>query len=60
MMTVRIKQEFHDKDNFGKVYSVGSICEFDKGRARELINRGLVETFFKDGDTKAKRTRTIE
>lgn len=59
-MTVRIKQEFHDKDNFGKVYSVGSICEFDKGRAKELINRGLVETFFKDVDTKAKRTRTVE
>lgn len=59
-MTVRIKQEFHDKDNFGKVYSVGSICEFEKGRAKELISRGLAESFLNGGETKAKRTRTVE
>lgn len=59
-MTVRIKQEFRDKDNFGKVYSVGSICEFNKGRAKELINRGLAEAFFNENATKAKRTRAVE
>lgn len=60
MMTVRIKQEFRDKDNFNKVYHVGDICEFERGRASELVNRGLVESFFKESEPKPKRTRTIE
>lgn len=59
MMTVRIKQEFRDKDNFNKVYFVGDICEFEKGRASELISKGLVEPFFKS-ETKPKRIKNIE
>lgn len=42
-ITVIIKTEFHDKDDFSKVYLVGSVHEFDGIRAKELISRGLVE-----------------
>lgn len=42
-ITVVIKTEFHDKDDFSKVYLVGSVHEFDGIRAKELISRGLVE-----------------
>lgn len=42
-MTVVIKKEFRDKDDFSKVYLVGSVHEFDGIRAKELISRGLVE-----------------
>lgn len=41
MTTVIIKQEFHDKDLFSKVYAAGSVCEFDDGRASELVSKGL-------------------
>lgn len=44
MMNVRIKQEFRDKDNFLKIYPVGSVCEFEDKRAKHLIGLGLVES----------------
>lgn len=58
MTTVRIKQEFRDKDRFSKIYPVGSICEFEDGRAKELISRGLVEAVSTDSiETRPKRGR---
>lgn len=43
MKTVRIKQEFHDKDNFSKIYPVGSVCSFEDERAHDLVSRDLAE-----------------
>lgn len=58
MTTVRIKQEFHDKDRFSKVYPVGSVCDFEDGRAKELISKGLAEMVSNEtGDSKPRRLR---
>lgn len=55
MMTVKVKQRFHDKDRFSKVYEVGSVCEFSKERAIHLIKLGLVESIQKvEKKTKAE------
>lgn len=43
MKTVRIKQEFHDKDNFSKIYPAGSVCSFEDERAHDLVSRDLAE-----------------
>lgn len=48
MTTVKIKQEFRDRDNFVKVYPAGEICEFEDGRAEELIAKGLAEMVSKE------------
>lgn len=42
-MTIRIKREFHDRNNFAKVYKVGDIVEFEKGRANRLISLDIAE-----------------
>lgn len=56
MKTVRIKQEFHDKDNFLKVYPVGSVCSFEDERAHDLVVRDLAEIII-SSDDKPKRGR---
>lgn len=43
MITVRIKREFHDKDNFAKVYKVGDVVELQNERAFKLMVLGVVE-----------------
>lgn len=55
MITVKVKQEFHDKDNFSKVYQVGSIHSFDDERAKNLVALGLAEV--QDSDDKPRRGR---
>jgi len=43
-MKVKVIKEFHDKNNFGKLYKVGDEVEgFDKTRAANLVKYGLVE-----------------
>lgn len=42
-MEVRILVEFHDRDDFTKVYPVGETFNFDDERAEHLIGLGLVE-----------------
>lgn len=60
MITVRIKQEFHDRDNFSKVYPVGSVCEFDNGRAEELISKGLAEKVVNEcTENRPKKARKV-
>lgn len=44
MISVRIKQKFHDKDNYSKVYEIGDVCKFDNERAALLVSLGLAET----------------
>jgi len=60
MTTVKIKQEFHDRDRFSKVYPAGSVCEFEDGRAEELISKGLAEMISKETvDSRPRRTRKV-
>lgn len=60
MTTVRIKQEFRDRDSFSKIYLVGSVCEFDDGRAGELISKGLAEKVANDGtDIRPRKSRKV-
>ena len=56
MMNVRIKQRFHDKDNFMKVYETGDVCRFDTARAKYLIELGMAEVI----TTKPKRNNNAE
>lgn len=56
MKTVRIKQEFHDKDNFSKIYPVGSVCSFEDERAHDLVSRDLAE-IISDTDEKPMTRR---
>ena len=56
MKTVSVKQEFHDKDNFLKVYPVGSVCSFEDERAHDLVVMGLAE-IITGSDEKPKRGR---
>ena len=55
-MNVRIKQRFHDKDNFMKVYEAGDVCKFDTARAKYLIELGMAEVI----TTKPKRNNNAE
>ena len=41
-MKVKILREFHDKDDYRKVYKVDDIVEFSADRFRELKALGLV------------------
>lgn len=41
-MKARILQEFHDKNDYRKVYKVDDIVEFSADRLRELKALGLV------------------
>ena len=41
-MKAKILQEFHDKDNYRKVYNVDDTVEFSADRFRELKALGLV------------------
>lgn len=40
-MKVKVIKEFHDKDNFAKVYKVNEVYEFENNRAKDIISRGL-------------------
>lgn len=42
MMKVRILVEFHDADDFSKVYAVGEEAEFGGERLAELLRLGYV------------------
>lgn len=50
MKPMRILREFHDKDNFGKVYKTGETIPFDEARAEELSALGLVVEAVKSPD----------
>lgn len=41
-MKAKILREFHDKNDYGKVYKVDTIVEFTADRFRELKALGLV------------------
>lgn len=41
-MKARIIKDFHDKDNFAKVYEVDTIIDLPAERVRELKSLGLV------------------
>lgn len=41
-MRAKILQEFHDKDDYRKVYKVDDTVEFSEDRLRELKALGLV------------------
>lgn len=41
-MKVRVIKEFHDKDNFAKVYEVNTIIDLPAERAQELKTLGIV------------------
>lgn len=56
MKSVKIKHEFHDKDNFLKVYPAGSVCSFEDERANDLVVRDLAEIVI-SSDEKPKRGR---
>lgn len=43
MISVRVKQRFHDKDDFSKVYEIGDVCKLNDKRAKDLAELGLVE-----------------
>lgn len=53
MMTVRVLIEFHDKDNFARIYHVGEIVQFNKERAKNLINLNIVESYRESKRVKA-------
>lgn len=57
MITVKIKQEFHDKDNFSKIYSVGSVCSFEDERAHDLVSRDLAEIISVSDEKPVRRGR---
>ena len=57
MKIVRIKQEFHDKDNFSKIYPVGSVCSFEDERAHDLVSRDLAEIISDSDGKPLKRGR---
>ena len=40
-MNVEIKQEFHDINDYTKVYKPGDVLEFDEERANRLLDAGL-------------------
>lgn len=42
-MKVTVKQVFIDKNNPGKKYFPGEVADFEKERAMELIEKGVVE-----------------
>ena len=42
-MKVVVKQVFADRSNFTKRYAVGDTLELDDNRAKDLINRKMVE-----------------
>lgn len=55
MKKVKIRQEFHDINDYSKVYKVGEIHEFTNDRASHLIELGVamkVET-----ETNPKRSK---
>lgn len=58
MMTVRVLKEFRDKDNFARVYAVGEVLPFDKARSKDLISRGLVESY--KAEERPRRIKTVE
>lgn len=52
-MKAKILREFHDKNDYRKVYKVDTIVEFSADRFRELKALGLVaEVRLKDKESK--------
>jgi hypothetical protein len=43
VLKVKVLKEFRDKNNFSKVYSVGTVNEFEAERAKNIVSRGLGE-----------------
>lgn len=53
-MKVKVIKEFHDKDNFAKVYEVNSLIDLPAERVQELKSLSLVvET--RDRNTKTSK-----
>lgn len=51
VLKVKVLKEFRDKNNFSKVYSVGTVNEFEAERAKNIVSRGLGE-FAEDEEVK--------
>lgn len=44
-MKVKVLQEFYDKTNRTRKFSVGEVVDFEQKRAEDIISRGLGEKF---------------
>jgi hypothetical protein len=53
-MKVKVVKEFHDKDNFAKVYEVDNLLDLPAGRVQELKALGVVVEI-RDKNTKASK-----
>ncbi len=55
MITVRIKQEFRDKDRYSVIYPAGELRAFEDERAKSLVKRGLAEFVQKESSAYPKK-----
>ena len=53
-MKVKVIKEFHDKNNFAKVYEVDSLLDLPAGRAQELKSLNIVVEV-RDKNTKTSK-----
>lgn len=60
MKTMTVLREFHDKDDFGKVYKKGDTLTFDDARAEELSALGLVVEVVKSPDNASLALPSME
>ena len=58
MKDIKVLKEFHDKDNFSKVYSVGKVYQFEAERAENIVARGLGEYVKNDESSSIEETPT--
>ena len=50
-MKVKVLSKFVDKNDFSKTYNQGDIIDnFDEARIKDLMTRGLVETYEDKGE----------
>lgn len=59
-MKVTVKQIFIDKNNPGKKYFPGDVVDFDKTRAMELYEKGIVEIEHKAEPKKEEVAPVVE
>ena len=55
MVKVKVKQEFHDKNDYSKIYHIDEVHEFCKDRASHLIDLGIVEKVDTEATTKRSK-----
>ena len=59
-MRVVVREAFHDKFHFARIFNSGEVVDFVEERAQDLIKRGLAEKVHADGVQEGDKPPKVE